>query len=256
MKKLTTEQFIERARQVHGDRFDYSLTEYVNRRTKVKIICPDHGVFEQQAGSHLYGKGCALCGRQRTTDKQSLNTPEFIEKAKAVHGCKYDYSQTQYSKSSEKVIIKCSEHGVFEQTPNNHLRGQGCPSCAPTCFDPKKPATLYCAALTAPDGTELIKIGVTRQTLKARLGSDLKDGEVIGTIEFGSGAHALIMEASMKKALADHRYQGEPFLVHGGDGELFQIDHQILKRASMPGSNVKTRSTAATEERATSSTIL
>jgi hypothetical protein len=56
-------------------------------------------------------------------------TIDFIEKAKAVHGTKYDYSKVEYVKAIEKVCIICHEHGEFWQTPNNHLRGKGCPSC-------------------------------------------------------------------------------------------------------------------------------
>lgn len=59
----------------------------------------------------------------------STKTETFIRKARTVHGDKYDYSKVCYHKALEKVDIICREHGVFSQTPNNHLRGKGCRAC-------------------------------------------------------------------------------------------------------------------------------
>ena len=85
MKGLTQNNFIEKAKAVHGGKYDYSKTEYVNVRTKVCIICPEHGEFWQRPGSHLRGIGCPKCGG---TNKPTTN--EFITKSKQVHGDKYD----------------------------------------------------------------------------------------------------------------------------------------------------------------------
>jgi hypothetical protein len=123
-KKLTTEEFIEKAKQIHGDKYDYSLTEYISNKKKVKIICPIHGVFEQRPINHLQGCGCIKC-----SGLEKLTTEEFIEKAKKVHGNKYDYSLTEYITSKKKVKIICPVHGVFEQNAANHLKGTGCPNC-------------------------------------------------------------------------------------------------------------------------------
>jgi Fe-S cluster biogenesis protein NfuA len=121
-KKLTTEQFIQKAREVHGDKYDYSLTKYIGRHYKLKIICPEHGEFEQVAGTHLNGSKCKLCPRKKS------NTEKFIEKARKVHGDKYDYSLVEYIGCKDKVKIICPEHGVFEQVASNHLSG-GCANC-------------------------------------------------------------------------------------------------------------------------------
>lgn len=123
-KKLTTEEFIEKAKQVHGDKFDYSLTEYKSNKKKVKIICPIHGVFEQRPLNHLQGCGCIKC-----SGLEKLTKEEFIKRAKQVHGGKYDYSLTEYINNDKKVKIVCPDHGVFEQIASNHLRGAGCPKC-------------------------------------------------------------------------------------------------------------------------------
>jgi len=127
MKRLTTEQFIEKAKTIHGDTYDYSLVEYKNNYTKVKIICPIHDIFEQRPNSHLNGNGCPEC-----SGTKKLNTEEFIEKAKAIHGDKYDYSLVEYKNNSTKVKIICPEHGVFEQIPSSHLKGSGCSKCSGT----------------------------------------------------------------------------------------------------------------------------
>lgn len=125
-KKLTREEFIERARSVHKDKYDYSLVEYVGLKKKVKIICPIHGVFEQVAQEHLHaGHGCSLCGGSAKLDTQS-----FIKKAREKHGDKYDYSLVDYVNRKKKVKIICPVHGVFEQAARSHLEGRGCELCA------------------------------------------------------------------------------------------------------------------------------
>lgn len=121
--KLTREKFIEKAREVHGDKYDYSKVEYKNSREKVCIVCPEHGEFYQKSAGHLTGYGCPKCGNTR------LTVEEFIKKSKKVHDDKYDYSKVEYKNSSTKVCIVCTEHGEFYQTPSGHLHGRGCAKC-------------------------------------------------------------------------------------------------------------------------------
>lgn len=125
MKKMTTEEFILKARKVHGDKYDYSKVTYTNSATKVCIICPEHGEFWQQASVHLLGHGCPACsGLKRPS------TEEFIEAARKVHGDRYDYSKVEYKDKDTKVCIICPIHGEFWQRPHNHIHGrQGCPEC-------------------------------------------------------------------------------------------------------------------------------
>ena len=129
-KRLTTEEFIRRAKDVHGDRYDYSKVEYVNARTKVCIICPEHGEFRQTSSEHLRGQGCPKCAHEKQVSSSTITTEEFIRKAKEVHGDRYNYSKVEYVNTRTKVRIICPEHGEFLQIPNNHLQGQGCPYCA------------------------------------------------------------------------------------------------------------------------------
>ena len=130
MQRKTSEQFILEAKAIHGDKYDYSKTEYVNGRTKVCIICPEHGEFWQSPNKHLLGQGCKKCSRKIISLEQSLSKEEFIERAKLIHGNKYDYSKVDYKGYEEKVKIICPIHGEFEQTPDSHLHGSGCRMCS------------------------------------------------------------------------------------------------------------------------------
>lgn len=133
-----TEQFIERARKVHGDKYDYSEVEYVDMSTKVKIICPEHGSFLQTPQRHVSGAKCPKCAHQSYVD----TVDSFVEKARKVHGDKYDYSKVEYKNSHTKVCIICPKHGEFWQIPTNHLRGQGCPSCGNERISQKRKSNL------------------------------------------------------------------------------------------------------------------
>lgn len=121
--------FIKKAKEIHGDKYDYSKIEYKNNRTKICIICPEHGEFWQIPYSHLRGSGCPQCAIKSTKYKQRLTTEDFIKKAQKIHGDNYVYSKVEYENDKTKVCIICPEHGEFWQTPNNHLKGKGCPSC-------------------------------------------------------------------------------------------------------------------------------
>lgn len=124
--RLTTEKFIARAKEKFGDKYDYSPTIYVNARTKIKFICPVHGIVEQNPLQHLRGIGCPLCD----DDSQKMTTEDFIRKAREVHRDLYDYSLVEYTTRDRKVKIICKKHGVFEQQAGNHLSGYHCPYCA------------------------------------------------------------------------------------------------------------------------------
>lgn len=129
-KKSTTEEFIKKAKDVHGDVYDYDNVEYVGNATKVKITCRIHGVFEQTPNSHLVGHACPKCYADKVRLLKSSTTEVFIEKARIVHSNRYDYSLVEYVNNSVHVKIICPEHGVFLQTPNGHLSGAGCKKCA------------------------------------------------------------------------------------------------------------------------------
>lgn len=128
-KSRTTEEFIEKAKQIHGDEYDYSKVNYVHSKKKVCIICPEHGEFWQTPYCHIQGQGCPQCGKIRRRKNKTYTTEEFIDKAKQIHGDKYDYSLVKYERSNKKVCIICPEHGEFWQVPSYHLHGNGCIKC-------------------------------------------------------------------------------------------------------------------------------
>jgi very-short-patch-repair endonuclease len=123
-----TLKFIEKAKQVHGDKYDYSKVVYVHGSDKIIITCKEHGDFLQTPYSHYRGRGCLLCGN----NKKLLSLENFISKAKLIHGDTHDYSCTEYISSKTKSLIKCKIHGEFWQSPNQYLRGRGkgCPKCS------------------------------------------------------------------------------------------------------------------------------
>ena len=130
-EKVTTEVFVARAKQKHSDRYDYSQTVYKNRSAKVKIICKEHGEFEQDPINHYrLGCGCPKCGKEyaAATKSNRLSTERFIERAKEVHGDKYDYSLVTYTTPWAKIDVVCPDHGAFK---SNYLllKGIGCPKC-------------------------------------------------------------------------------------------------------------------------------
>jgi len=123
------EDFINKSLLIHNNKYDYSLVEYVNTQTKVKIICPIHGEFEQKPKKHLVGQGCYSCGIEKIKEKTIKSNDTFINEANLIHNNKYDYSLVEYVNSHTKTNFICIEHGIFEQAPYSHLSGKGCPKC-------------------------------------------------------------------------------------------------------------------------------
>ena len=128
-KTLTKEEFIKKAIEKHGSKYDYTKVNYVNSNTKVCVKCPEHGEFWQEASSHLNGCGCPKCGIEKIRESRSSSKEEFITKAREVHGDKYDYSKVHYVSNTTKICIICPEHGKFWQIPTNHIKGCGRPKC-------------------------------------------------------------------------------------------------------------------------------
>ena len=107
-----TEQFIEKAKLKHGDKYDYSKVVYINCKLKVIIICENHGEFNMTPDSHINGKqGCKICNKINANKKLKLTQTQFLEKSIKKHHDKYDYSKAQYNSYYEHVIIICKKHG-------------------------------------------------------------------------------------------------------------------------------------------------
>lgn len=126
MKKGTKENFITVSNIIHNNKYNYSLVIFSTGQDKVKIICPDHGPFEQRASAHMAGQGCNKC----KINNRKIGINDFIIRAKEIHKDKFDYSLVVYENSRSTIDIICSKHGVFQTTPDHHLnRKQGCPYC-------------------------------------------------------------------------------------------------------------------------------
>ena len=130
-RKLTTEEFIAKAKAVHGDKYNYDKVIYKGKSDDVIITCHKHGDFPQKPYRHLQGRGCHECAKKKISETLRMAVHEFITKAKEKHGDKYDYSFVEINGNNKtKVKIKCNKCGViFEQRIDSHLDGRGCPHC-------------------------------------------------------------------------------------------------------------------------------
>lgn len=126
---LSLNEFIDRSNKIFNFKYDYSKVKYIDGRLKVKIVCPMHDEFEQQAEVHLRGDGCPKCGKLEWLKKMSLSQDNFIERVTLKHNNTYDYSLVKYKNMHTKISIICHIHGEFVQTPQHHLNGSGCPLC-------------------------------------------------------------------------------------------------------------------------------
>jgi len=122
---MNKEQLILKLNDIHKNKYNYLLnTEDFNSRTDLKIRCSTHGIFIQPLYVHIKGHGCPKCNGGVISNKK-----EFIKKSDVIHHNKYDYSLSEYKNALTKIKIICKKHGIFEQTPNKHLLGRGCPKC-------------------------------------------------------------------------------------------------------------------------------
>lgn len=129
---LTKDVFVERAKNIHGDKYNYSHFEYINWDTKSSICCPIHGQFFQKPRQHIERKsGCPTCGKIRQPITKSVKYDVFLKTAKGVHGDKYDYTNCGYINLKSPITIKCRIHGpfVFKHAYAHTINKNGCPKC-------------------------------------------------------------------------------------------------------------------------------
>lgn len=165
-RKTGLDEFIKRARDVHGHKYDYSGVDYLSDKEKVDIRCPKHGSFLQAPANHVrLSQGCPECAGVKR-----LDTNEFIRKAVEVHGKKYGYSRADYINYTTKVEINCQHHGTFYQAPACHLSGRGCPECANAVrgygtsgfYGSMETTYLYFICLEQEDNFKWLKIGLSK----------------------------------------------------------------------------------------------
>lgn len=229
---LTQEQFLERAIAKHGTKYDYSKTIFTETRGKITIICPFHGEFRQKASNHLHKTGCPKCahGRRRYT------TEQFIEKARSVHGTRFDYSGTKYTRSHDRLTIICQIHGPFEQQAYLHLQGRGCRACkylehpGGYTYDlfreksdlAQKLGIFYIAEYSFPH-EKFIKIGITQYDAYTQLKSHWSNVEILAEYRMPL-ADAFHREQVLlhRKDLQEYRYM--PRSLSSGITECFTLD--------------------------------
>lgn len=191
---------------------------------KVRLFCNDcFHTFEQTPNSHLGGKGCPRCCAAKRYASRIAERDRvaaiFVERAKAIHGDRYDYSDTKYGKNCEdRVEVGCRQHGLFKVSPSNHLKGKGCPSCAKSGFDPKKPAYIYLLLGETPTHGQVIKVGISnvpRQRLAANRKNDRIAWRMVRVARYPDGWLPIAFE----KILID--FFGKPFK----GKERFVFDH-------------------------------
>lgn len=133
----TLEEFITKAKNIHGEKYGYDMVLYRGHSKKVKIICSIHGIFKQTPNNHIQGHGCMKCGKESSDSAQKHSKKQFTKRADIVHNKKYDYTNVEYVNTSTKVNIVCPKHGSFMQTPKSHLEGHGCSACSNTFYSKK-----------------------------------------------------------------------------------------------------------------------
>jgi Zn finger protein HypA/HybF involved in hydrogenase expression len=164
-KRLTTDEFVEKARAVHGSLYSYAKTTYQGAHKKVVITCNLHGDFEQAPDSHIRQRsGCPDCGEKARRINKRSSQEDFIQACKKIHGDRYDYSCAVYAAYRTKVKIKCKVHGEFEQYPSDHYRGSGCPSCAQSGYRVGRPSWIYILS-----SGQVTKVGITNRNVEQRI---------------------------------------------------------------------------------------
>lgn len=217
-------EFLDRAKEIHGDKYDYSKVVYKGCFDKVVIGCKDHGDFLQQPNAHI-GKlrqGCVKCHREREKIRlEAISVQmgnDFADKATKVHEGRYDYSLVKYTRSRFKVEIICKEHGSFWQIANNHLKGSGCNECHPGGFNNKLSGFVYILI----DG-DTTKVGITNKTPQQRAGVvnwlGEKNFHVVSAFKFANGTDAQAVEKKLLQYLRQ-RYSNTE-LKHHGSTECF-----------------------------------
>ena len=237
------EAFLEKAYEIHGDVYDYSLVEYTTSNGQISIICSIHGIFQQGAYNHLVGKGCLTCGLERSKLSRVLSAETVLERFSDVHGDRYDYSEVVYigdAHSSLKII--CKEHGIFLQTYANHYHNrQGCPECAKEfsarlrsgfmkSADSKDYASLYLIECSSDDEV-FFKIGITTKPLKTRFAgpSTMPYDYEVKYLFISGGEHIWNLERLLHYEYKDQKYL--PLLEFGGRYECFsEIDIDEYKK--------------------------
>lgn len=220
-KTDSLESFKAKALLKHGTKYNYLNLSVVNSKSIITYYCIKHGNITQKAASHLSGCGCKQCGIEARASIRIKTEAQVIVEFKEIHKDKYDYSNMKYLGAKHPIVIICPVHGPFEQTPDNHLSGCGCPSCATTGFDPSKPGILYYLSI---NNGQAYKIGITNRSVKHRYTNiDLAKIKILHQVHYINGAKAYDEERRIMTHYSKYKYKGPP-LLRDGNTELFNCN--------------------------------
>jgi hypothetical protein len=248
-----TDNAVQRFRKVHGDRYDYSEFIYDKAQEKAIVICRKHGKFYMSPDCHIRGAGCKKCATEANVATQPNTKEKFIGLAKKIHSDYYTYDKVEYINAKTKVEVGCIYHGHFSLTPNNHLRGKGCPECAnenatgwdllgwqnsaekSRYFDDYK---CYFVRMFLDDES-FYKIGRTYRLVKHRFLGIPYSYEVIHTVSHDDPKIIFDLENHLKRTFKAHKYK--PLKPFGGQHECFKFDdptiQSVLREMQIPSSS-------------------
>lgn len=233
-RKVTQEDFINRANIIHNFLYDYSKVKYINYETKVIIICKIHGEFTVSPHHHLGSKTtCQKCGRIRAGNTHLYTLEQFLKRAKEVHKNRYCYHNVVYKNTETNVSITCDIHGEFLQSPHAHSSGQGCPKCTrggawrktewiKVCNKKSCTPTVYIIRCFN-ETEEFIKIGRTKNTVKFRFRHKSiipYSYEIIKEIQ-GSPDFIYDKEVELHRLYKEYKYK--PLIKFAGETECFNV---------------------------------
>jgi hypothetical protein len=221
------EHFLARAKDAHGEKYDYSQVKFSNYNTKVCIICPIHREFEQMPKHHADGFGCSKCGSDVLAKLYSRTNDEFIVAAEKVHGQLYDYSLVDYKNSNTHVLIGCRQHGIFRQGAQSHLSGRGCRKCRlQGGYSQLQSGTLYimqCGDMT--------KVGITNKSAEGRAETISKsfgaEFSVVKEYKFDDGYIPLRTETKVLQILKS-KFKSPSSKFDGSTECFFDVDLSYL----------------------------
>lgn len=217
----TKESFLASLSKEQLEKYDYSLVDYKNNSTPVKIICPIHGLFEQAPSAHSVGKGCRECGIIKQGQTKAFTKERWIAALSKEQQAKFDFSLAEYLNNHTDVKIICPEHGVFEIRPANFQQRGECPQCADKKWTGYKRCYNGTFYVLAHD--KYLKIGITNKTVDHRIQNIIKTSgipfECIFKITFEDGTIPCKLETKLLRELRK-KYK-QPSEVFDGSTEVF-----------------------------------
>lgn len=219
-KRVTTESFISRALETHGDTYDYDKSVYISSKIQITIKCKIHGYFKQLPYNHLKGKGCSKCALDAASKRYIYTLDQVLSKFREIHGDRYDYSLVEYTGIKNKINIICKDHGAFYQDAGAHIVSKGCDKCARQILNYRKSdylkmckdkhnglSNFYILKMKEDNGVIFYKIGITVQKLKWRYrkGEMPYDYDVL-VFKSASAESVFDLELKIKKLMINDTY--------------------------------------------------